>query len=144
MFTLNSGWNNNIVHSGWDDELDSVCMVCVHLGVCVCSCVCDCGRPILESLQIWKQTPVSSRISLKDPNSSQIPMTSCLHNLLQETGSFKRKQYWLPPKYLLEYCKFMKEKMEKQSRNKKRPTDFTSSTSPAILFVKSEKNLYYE
>lgn len=57
---------------------------------CVCSCVCDCGRPILESLQIWKQTPESSRISLKDPNSSQMPMTSRWHNLLQATVSFKR------------------------------------------------------
>lgn len=36
----------------------------------------------------------------------------------------------------------MKEKMEKQSRNKKRPTDFASSTSPAIRFAKSEEKTY--
>lgn len=37
-------------------------------------CVCAAGI-VLTSLQIWRQTPESSRMSLRDPNSSQIPMT---------------------------------------------------------------------
>lgn len=32
---------------------------------------------ILTSLQIWSQAPESSHISLRYPNSSQIPMTPC-------------------------------------------------------------------
>ena len=58
----------------------------IELDTCVCTCVCVCvcvsaasaaAGVILTSVQIWRQTPESSRMSLSDPNSSQIPMTPC-------------------------------------------------------------------
>lgn len=57
-------------------ELDSVCTV--RVSVCtVCVCVYAGAGALLASVQIWRQTPESSRMSLRDPNSSQMPVTPC-------------------------------------------------------------------
>lgn len=58
-------------------ELDTVCTLCPCVCVCVAAGAAAAAGVILTSVQIWRQTPESSRMSLRDPNSSQIPMTPC-------------------------------------------------------------------
>lgn len=57
---------------------------CVYfLSTCVCTCVRPAAQIILTSVQIRMQTPVSSRMTLQDPNISPIPIIPCWHAVSQ-------------------------------------------------------------